>query len=253
MQLSPFLFSVATAAICFHSHAEEAEREKDPVLREGLAVINLLEPISEWTSLFNGKDLTGWRGDTKKYVVKDGVLVCEKGGKVLETEQAYSDFAFRFEFKLSESGNNGLGIRVPAGGHASRDGMELQILDHRGSRYVKKSASGKQVSKLKPWQMHGSVYGAFPAKTGYLKPLDDWNEQVVICVGSRLLVILNGALIVDTDLDNLTALDGKARPGLKRRSGHLQFAGHNDRIEFRGMEIAPLASDAAEKFLGDLK
>ncbi|NBP73520.1 MAG: hypothetical protein EBU57_10270, partial [Alphaproteobacteria bacterium] len=38
-----------------------------------------------WTKLFNGRDLAGWSGDTEGYVVRDGVLVCQKGAKVLQT------------------------------------------------------------------------------------------------------------------------------------------------------------------------
>ena len=88
-----------------------------------------------WSELFNGKDLTGWIGDTAGYEVVDGVLVCKKGGKELTTEKEYRDFALRFEFKLEESGNNGIGIRVPKDGHPSQDGMEIQILDHDGKVY----------------------------------------------------------------------------------------------------------------------
>jgi hypothetical protein len=66
-----------------------------------------------WQSIFNGKDLAGWRGDTAGYTVEEGVLVCRKGGKTLETENEYGDFALTFEFRLEASGNNGIGIRVP--------------------------------------------------------------------------------------------------------------------------------------------
>ena len=85
-----------------------------------------------WQPLFNGRDLAGWRGDTAGYTVEEGVLVCRKGGKTLETENEYGDFALTFEFRLEASGNNGIGIRVPKDGYPSRDGLEIQILDHDG-------------------------------------------------------------------------------------------------------------------------
>src|SRR5688500_5868802 len=75
-----------------------------------------------FTPLFNGKDLTGWvyasgKPVGKGYQVKDGVLFCtEKDGGNLFTEKEYSDFAFRFEFKMEDSGNNGVGIRSPLQG-----------------------------------------------------------------------------------------------------------------------------------------
>src|SRR5688572_12165822 len=86
-----------------------------------------------FTGLFNGTDLSGWKLVAKKgegYGVKDGVIYCAKGGGGnLYTEKEYSDFIFRFEFKLDEGSNNGLGIRAPLDGDAAYVGMELQIID----------------------------------------------------------------------------------------------------------------------------
>ena len=117
-----------------------AAQEKPPTKKPDPNVEAAKRPLSalenaKWESLFNGKDLAGWVGDTEGYVVSDGILVCQKGAKSLETAKDYSDFAFTFEFKLEESGNNGIGIRVTEGGHAAHDGLEIQILDHDGSRY----------------------------------------------------------------------------------------------------------------------
>lgn len=241
-----FLLATLTLVLISHSGIAQKKSDKpDPNLLEGKKTLERLEAIENWTSLFNGKDLTGWQGDTEGYVVEDGRLVCKAGGKGLETVKEYSDFVFRFEFKLVESGNNGLGIRVPSGGHAAYQGMELQILDHRGPKYNAETKGGKKVMTIKPWQVHGSIYGVFPAKTGYLKPLDDWNEQVVICIEDHVKVILNGAVILDAYLDDLTPVDGKDHPGLKRRTGHIMFAGHNDHIEFRNIDVADFAPSSS--------
>ena len=83
-----------------------------------------------FVSIFNGKDLTGWVGDTKGYAVENGNLLCKPGGNLF-TEQEYSDFVFRFEFKLTPGGNNGVGIRAPLEGNAAYDGMAIQILQDR--------------------------------------------------------------------------------------------------------------------------
>ncbi len=77
----------------------QKEKKPDPALIEGKATLERLEQVSNWTSLFNGKDLTNWQGDTERYVVENGVLVCQAGGKVLETEKQYSDFVFKFELQ----------------------------------------------------------------------------------------------------------------------------------------------------------
>ena len=89
-----------------------------------------------FVSLFNGKDLTGWIGDIKGYVIEDQKILCKPGGN-LYTKNEYSDFVFRFEFKLTAGANNGLGIRTPTKGDAAYVGMELQILDDSAERYKK--------------------------------------------------------------------------------------------------------------------
>lgn len=241
----PFLYAAIVTALCApYSHAQNNAKKPDPALANGKVSLARLDAVDNWEELFNGKDFTNWQGDTENYTIEDGVLICQAGAKTLETEKEYSDFAFKFEFKLTESGNNGLGIRVPSGGRAAYDGMELQILDHRGERYQKETTDGKSLSILKPWQVHGSIYGVMLAKTGYLKPLDEWNEQTVICIEDHVKVILNGAVILDANLDDLTPGDLKEHPGLKQRSGHIQFAGHNDHVEFRNIHLADFSPSA---------
>lgn len=214
----------------------------DPHRDAATRAIAILNQTAQWNSLFNGRDLDGWTGDVKGYAVEDGVLVCQKGGRNLVSKQTYGDFAFQFEFKLEESGNNGIGIRVPEGGHPASDGMEIQILDHHGSRYTGKAelsdGTSRELSWLKPWQYHGSVYGITPAIVGYLKPVGQWNEQTIIAIDDHVMVILNGAVIVDTYLNQTTPVDGNPHPGMKNASGHLVLAGHNDRVEFRNLRIA---------------
>ena len=216
-------------------------KKPDPNIVAAASAKAILEKAA-WSDLFNGTDLTGWSGDTKGYVAEDGKLVCKKGGKNLRTDKQYSDFAFSFDFKLEESGNNGIGIRVPEGGHPASSGMEIQILDHHGSKYNGQAemANGKtrKLSWLKPWQYHGSVYGIVPAKTGYLNPVGQWNTETIIAIDDHIMVLLNGAVIVDAFLDDTTPVDGGAHQGMKNKNGHIMLAGHNDRVEFRNLRIA---------------
>ncbi|MEM8668886.1 MAG: DUF1080 domain-containing protein [Planctomycetota bacterium] len=242
MRIALFLMLAAANVIC---SAQTAPQKQDRFVAQGTRAHAILEATARWKSLFNGTDLEGWKGDVKGYVVEDGVLVCKKGGKNLITEETFADFAFQFEFKLQESGNNGIGIRVPEGGHPSSAGMEIQILDHNGSRYSGVADMGqgrtRKMSWLKPWQYHGSIYGIMPARTGYLKPPGEWNQQTIIAIEDHIMVILNGAVIVDTFLDGAIPADGKNHPGMKQRDGHLVLAGHNDRVEFQNLRISDYA------------
>jgi hypothetical protein len=190
---------------------------------------------SEFIPLFNGEDLTGWTGNKEGYAVEDGRIVVhpDRGGGNLYTEKEYGDFVLRFVFKLTPGANNGLGIRAPLEGDAAYAGMELQILDNTADKY----------RDLKPYQYHGSIYGVVPAERGHLKPVGEWNEQEVIADGKRIAVKLNGAVILDADIDAAgtpQTMDGRDHPGLKREKGHIGFLGHGSRVEFRNIRIKEL-------------
>lgn len=241
--------SLLLCVFCFPAPVIAQDDGPDANIAAGARAEAILAATAVWTDLFNGTDLTGWTGDTNGYVVEEGKLVCKKGGHYLVTDQEYSDFAFQFEFLLEESGNNGIGIRVPPGGHPSADGMEIQILDHNGSRYhgTAQLANGstQEMSWLKPWQYHGSIYGIFPAKTGYLKPVGEWNSETIIAIEDHIMVILNGAVIVDAFLDDITPVDGTPHVSKNNRSGHIMLAGHNDRVEFRNLRVANYTASPA--------
>jgi len=231
--------SLLPALLMLAASAQEKTASKDAWREQGNRALAILER-AEWKNLFNGKDLAGWHGDTAGYVARDGLLICQKGAKDLRTDQVYRDFAVTFEFKLEESGNNGIGIRVPEGGHPSRDGMEIQILDHDGSRYSHSAeVEGKKrtISWLKPWQYHGSIYGIYPARTGYLKPAGQWNTETIVAIEDHIMVILNGAVIVDAFLEDLTPPE-PGHHGYKNREGQIVLAGHSDHVEFRNLKVA---------------
>src|SRR5690349_25096650 len=88
-----------------------------------------------FTSIFNGQDLAGWVYGTKGNAMKQGVgyqvdpaqgivySTVHDGGN-LYTEREYANFILRFEFKLTDNANNGIGIRSPLEGAASSQGME---------------------------------------------------------------------------------------------------------------------------------
>jgi alpha-L-fucosidase len=196
-----------------------------------------LETHEGFISLFNGRNLNGWVGDTIAYGVEDGLLVTiPSKGNIgnLYIKKEYADFVIRFEFQLTPAANNGLGIRAPLTGDAAYVGMELQILDDTDPVYA----------NLQPYQYHGSVYGVIPSKRGFLKPVGEWNYEEVTAKGSKIEIVLNGTKIVDGDIagprDNGT-MDHKDHPGLKNSTGHIGFLGHGSLVKFRNIRIKDLS------------
>ncbi|MBN1846238.1 MAG: DUF1080 domain-containing protein [Sedimentisphaerales bacterium] len=209
----------------------ELQCHGDPIHFRNIFIRELPRP-DEFKPLFNGRDLTGWQGDTQGYLVQDGTLVCKPGGN-LYTQDEFDNFVFQFEFKLTPGANNGLGIRAPIGGDAAYNAMEIQILDDSSPKY----------SNLQPYQFHGSIYGVVPAQRGHLLPVGQWNVEEVIAVGPHITVNLNGHTIVDADIQKESTpetMDHREHPGLLRPRGHICFCGHGDVLEFRQIRICPL-------------
>jgi len=191
------------------------------------------EAESGFVCLFDGKTLDGWQGDVKGYAAENDTMVCKPGGNIFTNKQ-YANFILRFEFQLPPAGNNGVAIRSPLTGTAAYDGMEIQILDDEHEKYK---------GWLKPYQVHGSIYGVVPAKRGCLKPTGQWNSQEIVADGSRIQVTVNGKLVVDADLSQIDpkkTIDEREHPGLHNAKGHIGWAGHGDRVVFRNIRIKEL-------------
>ncbi len=222
------------------------------MLRNTILALTLLCPVlavaesgesnseSGFVSLFDGQTLTGWTGATDGYKAEQGVLTCiqTKGGNLM-TEKEYANFVLRLDFICPEGGNNGVGLRVPQGGHASTQGFEIQILDDEAEQYA----------KLQPYQYCGSVYGIIPAKRGHLKPAGEWNCMEISLIGRDIRVMLNDVAIVDGNLDEASTpktMDGKDHPGLKQTTGHIGFLGHGARVQYRNIRIKEVALPTGE-------
>ena len=186
--------------------------------------------------LFDGKTLNGWTPkEGSGYGVTNGVIYCGKGrGGNLMTDKEFDDFILRFEFKLEDGSNNGIGIRAPLGGDAAYLGMEIQILEDG-------AADRGKWGKLRAEQYHGSIYGVVAAKRGALKPPGEWNTEEITAQGRHIKVIVNGKTIVDANLNDVTDPEIiRQHPGLFRERGHIGFLGHGDYLEFRNLRIKEL-------------
>jgi len=211
------------AVSCTHSNHEE----KRPA--------NAATSETGFVPIFNGKDLTGWvYGSSvgRGYGVRDGAIYCTPtDGGNLFTEKQYANFILRFEFKLTAGANNGIGIRAPIKGNAAYLGMEIQILDDSAPRYA----------HLRPEQYCCSIYDVVPAERGHLKPLGQWNDEEITADGRHIKVVLNGATVVDANLDDVKdPIKLVKHVGLQNKSGHIGFLGHGAEVVFRNLRIKEL-------------
>jgi len=200
-----------------------------------LLLIALLAAAPVWAeepkTLFNGTDLAGWKatGDAKVWGVESGAIVVEKGGGgYLMTEAEYGDFEFTAEYKLSKGANSGIALRAPMKGDPAYQGMEIQLIDDEG-----------WPGKLAPYQHTGSIYDIMPAKKQANKPIGEWNTIKITCKGPKVMIVLNGETLTDTDLSELK-IDPKKHPGAANTKGHIGFQSYNTRVEFKNVTLKGL-------------
>ena len=146
---------------------------------------------SEWQSVFNGQDLTGWRKvGEEKWVVEDGAIygagVTDEYG-YLATEKTYRDFHLSLRFKCEADGNSGVYI------HTTFEGDTPKV------------TAGRQIEIDRTTGHHtGGIYGdgkgwvAWPAPQfeTVIRP-NDWNDMLIQVEGNHYVVHLNGIQVLD--------------------------------------------------------
>jgi hypothetical protein len=173
----------------------------------------------EWKSLFNGKDLAGWQGDSVHWSVQDGAITGKttptttlKGFNTCLVWQGGkpSDFELRLKFRI-QGGNSGVQYRSkvldPAKGIVSGYQADIDtsgqytginheekgrgILVERGQK-VEIDASGKK----KVVETLGDK-DALLTKVNY----NDWNEYTITAKGNHLTHVINGVRMSEV-IDN---------------------------------------------------
>ena len=139
----------------------------------------------QWTALFNGKDLSGWKQvDKGGFVIEDGVLKTQGGmGLLYYKERPFENAVIRVVYKNPGGKNAGVFIRIPKPPKDAWDGVhkgyEVQI-DDRGDAYHKT----------------GVLYSLTKAKASPSKP-DEWNTMEITLDGEHTRVHVNGVLVTD--------------------------------------------------------
>ena len=139
-------------------------------------------------------------------------------------------------FVCSSNCHPGETMGLPSGSPAKAIRLTMECANFKCS-----TASIQNTPKLDKRQYHGSAYGMLAAHRGYLRPTGQWNFQEVTVTGSKIKVELNGTVILDGDLSQVEDyMANSAHPGKSLVKGHFGFAGHNDPVQFRQIEIKRL-------------
>jgi hypothetical protein len=187
-----------------------------------LCAVSLAIAQDGFTSLFNGKDLTGWKvpaGDNGHWKVVEGVIDYDAeseapgNDKSLWSERAFGDFVLKVEWRIKSTPyiNPGVPIILPSGLHKKdADGKEIRtsVPDSDSGIYLR--GDSKAQVNIWGWPIgSGEVYGYRmdakmpPAVRAGVTPkrhadrdIGAWNAFEITMRGDRLTVVLNGEEVI---------------------------------------------------------
>ncbi len=182
--------------------------------------------------LFNGKDLTGWRGHpqsaSKVTVTPEGFLRLRGGRGQLESTQVFSDFILQLDIFVNGSGlNSGVFFRSIPG--ELMNGYESQI--HNGYR---------DGDRNRP--IDGGTGAIFRRQNARKVVADDfqWFTKTILADGPHIAVWVNGYQV--TDWTDTRPPHPNPRQGLRLEAGSIIFQGHDPTTDvlFRNIRIVEL-------------
>ena len=203
-------------------------------------------PPPGFVALFNGKDLTGWKGLLKgpldnparraklspdqlakaqkeadadmraHWKVEDGVIVFDGKGRSLSTAKDYRDIEMYVDWKIPPRGDSGIYLR---------GSPQVQIWDYTRNKV---GSGGLYNNKKNP----------NPIKCAD-KPIGEWNTFRIRMVGEKVWVWLNSELVVDgVVLENYWERDKPIYP-----IGQIELQNHGDKLYFKNIYIKELTPE----------
>lgn len=197
-------------------------------------------PPEGFKALFNGKDLSGWKGLVgnpkaraamskedlaaaqekadesmrEHWKVEDGTLVFDGKGDSLCTDKDYGDFELLVDWKILPKGDSGIYLR---------GSPQVQIWDP----VLFDTGSGGLYNNEKN-----------PSKPLVLadNPIGEWNTFHIKMVGEKVTVYLNDKLVVD----NVTLENYWERDKPIYETGQIELQNHGNTLYFKNVYIKEL-------------
>jgi hypothetical protein len=214
----------------------------------------------EMRRIFNGKDLTGWDGDSRLWSVKDGAIHGETTAEVkangntfiIWKDGATKDFELRLSFRCTDTNNSGIQYRSK---HIQDDSAR--------NKWVVRGYQHEIRNEVKLPSVSGFIYGEglkgrgriclvgekakivdgkkevletliTQEEFGKLFKLDDWNDVVIVARDRHIQHFLNGRLILDfTDGPDMALTEGIL--ALQLHAGKPMWAEYKD-IRIKDLE-----------------
>ena len=177
-----------------------------------------------WFALFNGRDLSGWMTfDPGGWSVGGGGELSGRGPRsYLFSPGTYRNFILQAETRLNAKGDSGIVLRAVLETGAPK-GYEVQLCN-----------AGDDPQKT------GSLYNFQKIAESTVSD-DQWSRQTIAVIGNRILIQVNGKLLVDYPEKESTYTEG-----------HIAFQQHGQasQVNFKNARIKPLPDDIATALAG---
>jgi hypothetical protein len=193
--------------------------------RPNLAAVKFGAPIT----LFNGRDLTGWRLIDPKsenaWSVENGALANRPPAHAegqprrrtgnLRTDREFEDFNLKLEVSVPAGSNSGVYLR----------GLyEVQVLDSLG--------------KALDSHNMGAIYSRITPSVGAEKRADEWQTLEMTLVDRHATIVLNGTTIIDNQ--PLMGCTGGAMWSDESRPGPIYLQGDHGAVSYRNLVLRPV-------------
>ena len=203
--------------------------------------------------LWDGRTSRGWRSakgpefPKEGWKMKDGVLsVVETGGAESQaggdivTEETFSAFDLKVDFRLTPGANSGIKYYVDTElnkAEGSAIGLEYQLLDDARHPDAKEGRNGNRTL--------ASLYDLVPAAAGKkANPVGEWNQARIVSHGRHVEHWLNGEKVLEYERGSLefrrlvAASKYTVWPGFgEKPSGNILLQDHGNRVDFRNVKI----------------
>lgn len=201
------------------------------------------EQTDGWQLLFDGKDRSQWRNFKQTDIsalwqIEDGALkLSGKGGGDILTKATFENFELKLDWKIAESGNSGVFVRVNETGNTIyAQAPEIQILDNE-----------RHPDNKLPSHRSGSLYDMIASPPASHKIAGQWNQLTVRLHQDQLTVWQNGVQtaaikIGDSRWQQLLSTSKFATwPGFAAtKKGHIGLQDHGDTVWFKNIKIKEL-------------
>jgi hypothetical protein len=192
----------------------------------------LQAPAAEpgFTSLFNGKDLTGWRvGGAESFRVEDGAIVAHGPAGHLFYTGEFRNHTFR-EFEL----------KMDVMTRPNANGGIYFMTEYQEKGWPSKGFEVQVNNSHQDWRRTGSLYQVQDVKE-QLVPDNEWYSYHIIAKGNTITVHVNDKQVVNwTQPDDWEGPKGS--PDRRIRTGTIALQAHDpgSTIYYRNIRIKPL-------------